>query len=69
MGTPENPADPPVPERLNTASDEERLGMVPAAGKHAARPSEAERRESMHQTDPPGTRREDEAAGRMPDVG
>ncbi len=56
---------PPEPERINTAPDDP-IDMVPAAGKHAARPSEAERREAMHQTDPPGTRREDETAGRDP---
>ena len=66
MATPHDDAPrPPEPERINTAADDP-LGMVPAAGKHAARPSEAERRESMHQTDAPGTRREDEPTGRDP---
>ena len=59
---------PPSTDRLNTAPDDP-IGMVPAAGKHAARPSEAERREAMHLTDAPGTKREDEAAGRDPEPG
>ena len=52
MDKPDNTAD------TQATGHEDKLdpaGMVPAAGKHATRPSEVERRDSMHQTDPGGT--------------
>ena len=61
MDSPEKSPDAPIREDERGVSPDDPLGMVPAAGKHAARPSEADRRQTLHeypQTDEEALRRE-----------
>jgi hypothetical protein len=50
MGAPESSPDTPLREGdQHGVAPDDPLGVVPAQGKHAARPSEAERHQAVHE--------------------
>jgi hypothetical protein len=61
VADPKETPDQPLTEQGPSGGPADDLGLVPAQGKHAARPSEAERHQALHdfpQTDAEALRRE-----------
>lgn len=52
MDSPKIPDDLKVEGAERGSTPDDHLGMVPAQGKHAARPSEADQRQTLHEPPP-----------------